>query len=71
MVTEVSISSTQVSRAAAQLDAGLAVWRERPLDETPYVFLDARYERVREGGQLVDCAVLVVSSGCKLIQASD
>ena len=66
---EVSISSTQVSRAAEQLDAGLAVWRERPLDETPYVFLDARYapkevllgdERVREGGQLVDCAVLVV-----------
>ena len=64
----VSISSTQVSRAAEQLDAGLAVWRERPLDETPYVFLDARYapkevllgdERVREGGQLVDCAVLV------------
>lgn len=56
---EVSISTTQVSRAAEQLDAGLAVWRERPLDETPYVFLDARYERVREGGQLVDCAVLV------------
>lgn len=56
---EVSISSTQVSRAAEQLDAGLAVWRERPLDETPYLFLDARYERVREGGRLVDCAVLV------------
>ena len=56
---EVSISSTQVSRAAEQLDAGLAVWRERPLDGTPYVFLDARYERVREGGQLVDCAALV------------
>ena len=56
---EVSISSTQVSRAAEQLDAGLAAWRERPLDETPYVFLDARYERVREGGRLIDCAVLV------------
>ena len=56
---EVAISSTQVSRAAETLDAGLAVWRDRPLDETPYVFLDARYERVREGGQLVDCAVLV------------
>ena len=56
---EVSISSTQVSRAAEKLDAGLAAWRERPLDETPYLFLDARYERVREGGQLVDCAVLV------------
>ena len=56
---EVSISSTQVSRAAEKLDAGLAAWRERPLDETPYLFLDARYERVREGGHLVDGAVLV------------
>ncbi len=56
---EVSISSTQVSRAAEQLDVGLAAWRERPLGETPYVFLDARYERVREAGRLVDCAVLV------------
>ena len=58
---EVSISSTQVSRAAEQLDAGLAAWRERPLDETPYLFLDARYERVREAGRLVDCAVLVAT----------
>lgn len=58
---EVSISSTQVSRAAEQLDAGLAAWRDRPLDETPYLFLDARYERVREGGRLVDCAVLVAT----------
>ena len=56
---EVAISSTQVSRAAEQLDAGLAAWRERPLGETPYVFLDARYERIREGGRLIDCAVLV------------
>jgi putative transposase len=56
---EVSISSTQVSRATAQLDTGLQAWRERPLEETPYVFLDARYERIREGGQIVDCAVLV------------
>lgn len=56
---EVSISSTQVSRAAETLDAGLRAWRERPLGETPYVFLDARYERVRAAGQIVDCAVLV------------
>jgi transposase-like protein len=55
----VSISSTQVSRAAESLDAGLKWWRERPLGETPYVFLDARYERVRQAGQIVDCAVLV------------
>ena len=56
---EVSISSTQVSRAAETLDAGLQAWRERPLNETPYVFLDARYERVRAAGQIIDCAVLV------------
>ncbi len=56
---EVAISSTQVSRGTERLDAGLAAWRARPLGLTPYVLLDARYERVREGGQLVDCAVLV------------
>lgn len=56
---EMSVTSTQVSRATAQLDKGLATWRERPLGPTPYVLLDARYERVREEGQIVDCAVLV------------
>ncbi len=56
---EISISSTQVSRATAALDVGLQAWRERPIGETPYVFLDARYERVRTGGQVVDCAVLI------------
>ena len=55
----VNISTTQVSRCAQQLDAGLEAWRQRPLDETPYVLLDARYERVREAGRVVDCAVLV------------
>ena len=56
---EISISSTQISRCAALLDSGLEAWRTRPLEETPYVILDARYERVREGGRVVDCAVLV------------
>ena len=56
---EISISSTQISRCAERLDEGLQAWRTRPLDETPYVLLDARYERVREGNQVVDCAVLV------------
>ncbi len=46
-------------RTARCRPGGLAAWRERPLDQTPYVSLDARYERVREGGRLVDCAVLV------------
>ena len=42
---EISISSTQVSRCNAALDEGLAAWRNRPLGTTPYVILDARYER--------------------------
>ena len=56
---DISISSTQISRCTALLDEGLQAWRTRPLDDTPYVILDARYERVREAGRLVDCAVLV------------
>ena len=56
---EISISSTQISRCTELLDTGLQAWRTRALDETPYVILDARYERVREGGRVVDCAVLV------------
>lgn len=56
---EVSISSTQISRCAQKLDESLDAWRNRPLEETPYLLLDARYERVREAGQVVDCAVLV------------
>ena len=54
-----SVSSTQVSACAARLDAELALWRARPLGQTPYVFLDARYEKVRHGGHFIDCAVLI------------
>ena len=55
----ISLSSTHISRCTALLDTGLGAWCTRPLDETPYVILDARYERVREGGRVVGCAVLV------------
>ena len=53
------VSSMQVSRAAAELDEVLSTWRERQLSETPYLILDARYEKVRHGGHVIDCAVLV------------
>jgi transposase-like protein len=55
------ISSSQVSRATAQLDAQLDLWRQRRLDSLayPYLILDARYEKVRQGGVVLDCAVLV------------
>ena len=49
------VSSAQVSRVTAELDEELSAWRERPLGLTPYLILDARYEKVRHGGQVVDC----------------
>ena len=55
----VELSSSQVSRAAAQLDEVLEQWRTRPLGETPYLYWDARYEKVRVDGQVRDAAVLL------------
>jgi transposase-like protein len=54
-----SVSSTQVSKASALLDEILKAWRQRPLCECPYLILDARYERVRQDGQLRDAAILM------------
>jgi putative transposase len=54
-----SVSSTQVSQCAAKLDVELEIWRTRPLESCPYAYLDARYEKVRQGGQILDCAVLI------------
>ena len=55
----VSISSTQVSRAAALLDEELDHWRNRELGKCRYLILDARYEKVRHGGSVVSAAVLI------------
>jgi len=54
----VTLSSTQVSHAAALMDTELEKWRNRPLGEYPYLFVDAHYEQVREDGQVRDLAVL-------------
>lgn len=53
-----SLSSSQVSRAAALLDAELEAWRTRPLGAFPHLFLDARYEKVRIDGVVRDAAIL-------------
>ena len=53
------VTSTQVSRATAELDSILKEWRERPLGEFAYLYLDARYEKVRQGGVVQSAAVLV------------
>ena len=54
------VSHETVSQYAQRLDEELGPWRTRPLDgEIPYVFLDARYEKVRLEHRVVDMAVLV------------
>src|SRR5687768_187625 len=58
-----SFSKSTVSHLAAGLDAELGAWRSRPLeaDAYPYVFVDARYEKVRADGRVVSQGVLIVS----------
>jgi transposase-like protein len=53
------ISSSEVSRASAELDEQLSSWRNRSLGSFPYVYLDARYEKVRHGGSVISVAVLL------------
>jgi len=56
-----SVSAAQVSRAAKQLDEVLETWRNRPLGEVVYLYLDARYEKVRQAGSVRDAAILIAS----------
>lgn len=53
------VNSTDVSRAAKLLDEEFVRWRSRPLGRYIYLILDARYEKVRQDGCVVDSAVLV------------
>lgn len=54
-----SVSSTHVSECAKKIDVQVQQWRNRPLGQVPYMVLDARYEKVRQQGQVLDCAVLI------------
>jgi putative transposase len=56
-----AVSSTQVSHAASQLDTILEQWRNRPLGIYVYLYLDARYEKVRIDGHVREAAVLMAS----------
>jgi transposase-like protein len=55
------MSKSEVSRMAASLDGQVSAFRERRLDhaEFPYLWLDALYVKVRDGGRIVSKAVLV------------
>jgi putative transposase len=55
-----SFSASAISAINKSLDGGLKAFAERRLQEPyPYLILDARYERVREGGVIVSQAVLI------------
>jgi transposase-like protein len=54
-----SVSSSTVSRVAAQLDPMLEAWRRRPIEPIDYLILDARFEKVRVEGAVRSCAVLI------------
>ena len=54
------ISKSEVSRLCASLDAQVEAFRQRRLDAAyPYLWLDARYEHVREDGRVQSMAVVI------------
>src|SRR5207342_2890769 len=54
------ISKSEVSRVCQALDEHVDAFRTRPLEgRYPYVFLDAKVEKVRDGGRVVNKALVV------------
>ncbi len=60
------VSSSAVSRASAELGEMLAQWRTCPLGYTLYVWLDIRYEKVRQNGMVVNGVELVPKGLAKM-----
>jgi transposase-like protein len=56
-----SLSKSQVSRMAGELDEVVTEFRNRPLDAGPYtyVWMDALTQKVREGGRIINVAVVI------------
>ena len=57
------ISKSQVSELAKSLDEAVAAFRNRPLDAGPYTYIwvDALTQKVREGGRIVNVAVVIAT----------
>ncbi len=54
------ISRSEVSRICALLDEQVEAFRSRPLEgEYPYLWVDAKVEKVRDGGRVVNKAVVI------------
>lgn len=60
-----SVSKSQVSRLASELDLQLGAWRGRQLGSYPYLVIDARYEKVRTPRGVVSQGVLIVAGVSK------
>ena len=55
------LSKSQVSALSQPLDEEIQRWRERPLERSyPYLVVEARYEKVRRGGQVASQGVWLV-----------
>src|SRR5205809_7802594 len=56
----VRMTKDQVSRLCRRLDEQVAAFRERPLEGAyPYLWLDAKQEKVRDGAHVVSKAVVI------------
>ena len=54
------ISKSEVSRICGDLDEEVSRWRRRPINgEYPYLWLDATYVKVREGGVVISQAIVI------------
>ena len=58
------ISRSEVSRMAAELDAKVAAFKDRPLDCGPYryVWIDALTQKVREAGRVVNVSAVIATA---------
>jgi transposase-like protein len=58
-----SLSKSQVSRMAGELDELVAEFRNRPLENGPYtyVWMDALTQKVREGGRIINVATVTAT----------
>jgi len=54
------ISKSQVSRLCEEIDERVNVFLERPLEgDWPYLWIDATYVKVRQGGRIVSVATII------------
>src|SRR5947199_9413775 len=54
------ISKSQVSKLCKDIDERVNAFLDRPIDgEWPYLWLDATYLKVRDGGRIVSVAAII------------